>query len=139
MKREIKFRAWTGSKMLHNVGFHPFMTFRLDAYDILNKEEEGYTEGENLITNPKITDLMQFTGHHDEQQAPIYEGDLVMIHSGTTDGAAKPWEVYFDQNSAAWALRRAYYNPIFLHRQQIKAVVGNIYENPQPIPAIGTP
>lgn len=67
MKREIKFRAFTDKgDMIYNFCF---------LGELNHFQAEDLTNGEHAHSN--IVSVMQFTGLHDNNGKPIYEGDIV--------------------------------------------------------------
>ena len=119
MSREIKFRAWDGSRIRSweditlTLGFHHFLW---------NKELD--------------IELMQFTGLKDKKGKEIYEGDI--IHYGYYENKDKNglelldkpmnFKVWWEQLSCSWCAngRLVAYNGIYPFK-----IIGNIYENPE--------
>jgi len=142
--REIKFRAWdtVQDKMLPVESIN----FRNDVISL--------DEGDNSVSDSSdMFILMQFTGLLDKNGKEIYEGDII---KGTTylygyelkNGrqfdyfGAVEWGAQADvglcwfvsDKQGSWELRQT------VHRNDIDyctgEVIGNIYENPDLLPAI---
>jgi len=104
--RQIKFRAWDGKNMLHEID----VSFQGHAmYD--NYEYPTYP-------------LMQFTGLKDKNGVDIYEGDVVQSPNTTA------WIIEWDNENACFNGRSlsVVVSPI----DNINClVVGNIHQNPE--------
>lgn len=105
-QREIKFRAWDGEHMIHDIGIRSGMALHLDT--------------------GKMHDwpLMQYTGLNDKDGREIYEGDVVKA-DGLLPGAIIFYESAFRTEEAAEPLAddAELYGGF--------TVIGNIYENPE--------
>lgn len=80
MDRVIKFRAWTGKKMMYQEKQYLASFIRRAVTAIMiDHDIEDYRDHESYLPNGGVIDeyLMQFTGIEDNHNAPIYEGDIV--------------------------------------------------------------
>lgn len=115
MSRELKFRVWDGSRM-HK------------AFDL---SQNPIFWWEKNFDYP----LMQYTGLKDKNGVEIYEGDIVRRHTGATGSVQFGKYVTNnedDEDILGWAIElplrwRA------LDPQSSYEVIGNIYENPEPV------
>jgi len=131
MKREIKFNAWDGTRMLKNVGVHPHMIKSLVKIpnckdQDLDCDYERGAEG-SIIVCQKFDAyiLLQFTGLKDQNGKEIYEGDIVQ-RGVITFSRGKFQGTYFDGNgSLAEDWEDVLYQEINIE------ILGNIYENPE--------
>jgi uncharacterized phage protein (TIGR01671 family) len=110
-QREIKFRAWDGEHMIHDIGIRSGMALHLDT--------------------GKMHDwpLMQHTGLNDKDGREIYEGDVVK----TTDSAARGGRGvgYVAMNEGSWRIAGCYFGYYIHPWSNRMEVIGNIYENPE--------
>lgn len=119
MKREIKFRAWDGEKMIFR-GLHDRNWYTDEKS---GKAVKGIHPSDNHFLK-----VMQSTGLHDKNGKEIYEGDILKA-----DNWAVHWVVQFDKVKARfnciinkeWSIND--YIPT-----RVVAVIGNIHETPQP-------
>lgn len=116
--REIKFRAWDGSKM-YTIDLYKYMSWHEGAQD-REMPHEARTNG-----------LMQYTGLKDKNGVEIYEGDLVKFGSPRKtftplEPASKVGEVMYVYGS--FNLDGNLLGDVTdWHECE---VIGNIYENP---------
>lgn len=112
-QREIKFRAWDGEHMIHDIGIRSGMALHLDT--------------------GKMHDwpLMQYTGLNDKDGQEIYEGDVVENHHPEkTSGiyivrfSLSDFGTRFEIVNHATGLNRWW-------KEATCRVIGNIYENPE--------
>jgi len=114
--RELKFRAWTGGKMID-----------VPILDIGGVGENGYT-----VLTPKThyanVPVMQYTGLLDKNGVKIYEGDVVCNKWG------KPWKVGFEISKGSWRMVDIVEYSVLLSAAGVKndgvEVIGNIYQSP---------
>lgn len=112
--REIKFRAWDGKKMHHDV----------TIFDgrFINAEDAGETLWYWHDPADQVA-IMQYTGLKDKNGVEIYEGDIMMSPNGKRDWIVKWIDCRFclQSSSASW-------------EASIKIdweVIGNIYQTPE--------
>lgn len=119
--RTIKFRAWDGHKMQHDVGIYPIGgNLRFGTHD------------SHMFYRPNEAELMQFTGLLDKNGKEIYEHDLV-THSSLDDSVVG--EVVFEKGAFALngILDESGKDSTFFYNISYKdvSVVGNRFENPE--------
>lgn len=124
--RAIKFRAWDKKNEAMAGAIEPFNQLgAIRLYNTIGKDSD-----ERPTHYPMDTDLelMQFTGLHDKNGKPIYEGDVV-------DGA------YYNERKkfvVEWSDKYAEYYELSSYAESEDGwdpkemeVIGNIYENPE--------
>jgi uncharacterized phage protein (TIGR01671 family) len=132
MSREIKFRAWDGKKMLHNVGIHPFIIQALwrDKDNKMKESDDGA-----YIVSPAFTayHIMQFTGLHDKNGKEIYEGDILrLLDSYNNNWSRNGGEVIFSNKYVGgWVITSKGHDLTIGVRQHEVEIIGNIYETPE--------
>jgi uncharacterized phage protein (TIGR01671 family) len=132
--REIKFRTWRPIEM------DPELGFTMDYDPIANSYEPVHLNDE-LVDNPEEEGVfMQFTGLHDKDGREIYEGDIVRVGDGEFDvlwcnGGFKLME----RKSAISGAIDMWMAELFgtcqcrADRNDAIEVIGNDYENPEPL------
>lgn len=121
MKREIKFRAWSGEKMVivNDIVFS-------------GEKPKGFWK-ENSVYESSET-LMQFTGLQDKNGVDIYEGDVIQYVS---NGILQFREVYWDATMAGYLTRNTHFQDDillgfgWLSTNGAIEVIGNKYQNPE--------
>jgi len=115
--REIRFRAWDGSKMHYPETNYAYLLqwTRAGGWELWWK----WGGEEKIITdNP----LMQYTGLHDKNGKEIYEGDIVRLKWKDAGNHAKQTirSVQWNGNGYGCALT-----------EYECEVIGNVWENPE--------
>jgi uncharacterized phage protein (TIGR01671 family) len=119
--REIKFRAWTGSKMEYRV-----VVGQLGAFYV-----EGIDPKDSACMNPantkyyKETPIMQNTGLLDKNGREVFEGDVILY------GSTCCYTVSWIPEICAFEMT-GHNRSIVLNKsnEYTREIVGNIYENP---------
>lgn len=77
------------------------------------------------------SDLMQFTGLHDNNGKEIYEGDIVRYTVNGTDVG----EVWWQDARGVWVIDWTHspdeYKDVQIEYSRELTIIGNIYENPE--------
>jgi len=110
MKREIKFRAWTGEEMI--------------SPDYISRDGFAYYK-ENSIPC-KVNTIMQFTGLKDKNGIDIYEGDVLNCDNEFIfiKYLGCSFEGHFIKSNKLLI-------PIRNNNYSKWEIIGNIYENPE--------
>ena len=120
--RDLSFRAWDGEIMLY---YEPQTT------------EEYEPEWVNFFF--KKCKVMQFTGLHDKNINPIWEGDIIRvdkIYPYTEKICVMEWagwkvDVNWMKNKAGWNLRKVSKGTMQIWTDSTIEIIGNIYQNPE--------
>jgi len=124
--REIKYRVWDG-KMMHYPEWFCFNS--VWEFDTNWAAWDGISNRslKNITSQGESSHLMQYTGLKDKNGVEIFEGDIVVIDASYRDWSGLR-EVYFSEYGR--------YMPRNLYtKKDIITVIGNIYKNPELIPA----
>jgi uncharacterized phage protein (TIGR01671 family) len=133
MTREIKFRAWdTQEKRMLPIGDVGFKRMSAWGEDSLLGVVVVLPSGHDQYYPIERVDLMQFTGLHDKNGTPIYEGDII-TYGDYNDGSGRILMV------VRWDERNARFVEDEMTGPQLAGltlsgageVIGNIYENPE--------
>ena len=135
--REIKFRAWTGKKMLYqDKQYLASFIRRIVPEIILDHGGESFSQHESYLPNGgEISEyLMQFTGLQDKNGKNIYDGDILELNCLGYGGTYKT-RALITPRDVNWMLYTPD-EPIKYQRLDKKwepecEVIGNIYENPE--------
>lgn len=126
MKRVIKFRVWTGNKMIYPSEYNrTCMPYEQICYYPNHRDDKSdvfkimYAEG-GWNDNWEQQEVMQFTGRTDKNGKDIYEGDIMMYSNGVKT------EVEWSQNERFGVNNDGYDFHCDRHEYE---VIGNIYEN----------
>lgn len=116
MKREIKFRAWTGSEMEYKVmaGYlGAFYVAGIDPKDTASMSPMNTIYSEN-------TPVMQFTGLKDKNGKECYEGDIIISEDSEIERIIEFRDGCFTEKNSFPT------TPLPKNFE----VIGNIYQNP---------
>lgn len=116
MRREIKFRAWDGSKIIYPDSDGWFNNCKF--------ANEPIFQMCRLDTVLKRLKVMQYTGLKDKSGKEIFEGDIVEVRN------VGLCEVVFE-NGAFFIFKKPSFNGLLYQYTLDGAVVGNIYRNPE--------
>ena len=146
MKREIKFRAWTGNKMEYDIVVGRFGAFYVNPEAKGDGLDPKDTASPTLNTTRYFDDMpvMEFTGLLDKNGKEIFEGDILRTLHYRTES-----EVSYLFHKVVYDNERATFNAIsllnkdnllttngncFLYvalKDETCEVIGNIFENPE--------
>lgn len=128
--REFKFRAWEtiSKKMFHQVRCGGMFDGEASAPTTWNGSDWVH------LTGGEYTEVMQYTGEHDDNGIEIYEGDIVLCKDYNDD----EYTSLISYNSGAFTVdvNNYDYNQTTIgwgmeyDIESIK-VIGNIYNNPE--------
>lgn len=127
MKRIIKFRAWTGEKMLYPED----RDMKFEPNDLFNKL--FYRPMSALLGDSNDYIWMQFTGLTDKNGKEIYEGDIVKDNSIKNRG--NTLVIIWNAKYMSFVGRREFGNntywdcELYDSLEKELEVIGNIYEN----------
>lgn len=128
--REIKFRAWDGSKLIYLDDIN-WIDFRSGFANVL--DEYNYENSCSKDINLNKNNIMQFTGAKDSDGKEIYEGDILKVEDYW--GKDVVGRVIYDEVGACyWIMEgdeRSHFKMTFDLESYVHNVIGNIYENPE--------
>jgi len=122
--REIKFRVW-------NVDEHISLNKAIHD-DIVVIQVPSSSNNSLIEINWEGVELEQFTGMHDKNGVPIYEGDIVIVDDDYEKygcSAGEKYEVIF--NYGGFRLKPKYTNGkgFYLEDSEPYTVIGNIHQH----------
>lgn len=137
--REIKFRVWDGKRMQYDVTAGRFGVFYVNP----GANGDGLDEKDSASLTPfntkyaDATPLLQYTGLRDADGKEIYEGDVLQWQ---WRGCSRLLTVYWALRTASFATEDVWdTDPMHKHGSMPYEghirIVGNVYENPELVPA----
>ena len=131
MNREIKFRAWTGTRMKDPDDlFHIRSDGQNGTYDC---SEGSYGGGHWDVPGGSEANecdvLMQYTGLKDKNGKEIWEGDVIKTYDKAVKGGHATG--YVIMNEGAWHIAGCYFGYHIHPWAYAMEVIGNIHQNPE--------
>ncbi len=135
MKREIKFRAWTGAEMEYSVIVGKYGAFYVNPGvkgDGLDEKDKACLTTFNTLY-PINTSIMQFTGLKDKNGKEIYEGDIVKDKPEEMKEIIYQikWNEFCARFDLWWKDGSSCIKSDLVDSPTCYEVIGNIYENPE--------
>lgn len=132
--RPIKFRAWDKKEKKWLLGYeYPNLGgFSMFGETMMMGEYAGLLSS---YFPDRIEDivLMQFTGLHDKNGKPVYEGDIVKGTFANGIGSFQEMigDIFYNQQRAEFAVQAASHPDNQWSIPQNCEIIGNVYENPE--------
>lgn len=126
MNREIKFRAWEPlNKKMHklDLALYEFDENDINTHKFVLPPNRQGIQNPYAMMNLEAVKVMQFTGLHDKNGVPIYEGDLVSYYKEELS-IVKFIFGSFIVEGLETGHRESFYN-----LNGLAEVIGNIYVN----------
>ena len=133
MKREIQFRAWDlrRKQMFYTSTDLNVLVLKCDGWELGVEDYDWGVNGADQDTGV----LMQWTGLHDKNGVPIYEGDVISFEDDAP-GEVK-WNqqfscfTYFEDENINDENEVLDWSQLLERHKEHYIVLGNIHENPE--------